>query len=260
MAGHWISARSEDREARGVGGLGELPRRGFLAALGWGSLAAGLTALGAPLRTAAAASGGHAAPTPGLTPDEALKRLMAGNERYVARKARHPNQTAARRAEMTKGQHPFAIVLGCADSRVPPENVFDQGLGDLFVVRVAGNIADDAGIGSIEYAVEHLGVRLVLVLGHAECGAVAAALEAGEKGVAVPGYLGRVVQAILPAVHMVKDRPGDRLDHAVRANVGLAVGRLKASEPVLAAMAKEGKLAIVGGRYDLRSGRVEILA
>ena len=240
--------------------VGGVSRRQFLELLGFGGAAAAIAGAGYPAGPAAASSAASHAPAQGVSPGEALKRLVEGNARYVAGKARRPHQGAGRRAEVARGQVPFAIILGCADSRVPPEIVFDQGLGDLFVVRVAGNIADDAGIGSIEYAAEHLGARLVLVLGHAECGAVAAALEAGEKGVAVPGYLGRVVQAILPAVHMVKDRPGDRLDHAVRANVGLAVGRLKASEPVLAAMAKEGKLAIVGGRYDLRSGRVEILA
>ncbi len=234
-------------------------RRQFLELLGVGGAAAALAGASAPVGPAGASSAAGHAPAPGVGPDEALKRLLEGNARYAAGKARRPRQAAGRRAEVARGQAPFAIVLGCADSRVPPEIVFDQGLGDLFVVRVAGNIAEDAGIGSIEYGAEHLGARLVLVLGHAECGAVAAALEAAEKGVAVPGHLGRVVQAILPAVHAVKDRPGDRLDHAVRANVGLAVGRLVAAEPVLAALSKEGKLRIVGGRYDLRSGRVEIL-
>lgn len=185
---------------------------------------------------------------------------MAGNERYVARKARRPNQTAARRAEVAKGQWPFAIVLGCADSRVPPEIVFDQGLGDLFVVRVAGNIVDAGGIASIEYAVEHLGARLVLVLGHERCGAVAAAVEAAGKPGDLPGHLGSLLRPIAPAVEQAKGQPGDLLDNAVRANVTLAVGHLKASEPILAGPVREGRVRVVGGRYDLQSGRVELIA
>jgi carbonic anhydrase len=185
---------------------------------------------------------------------------MAGNKRYVAGKVRHPNQTARRRTEVAKGQHPFAVILGCADSRVPPELIFDQGLGDLFVVRVAGNIADEADLGSIEYAVEHVGSRLIMVLGHEKCGAVAAALEVVEKGITLPGHLPAVVKPILPAVEAVKGKAGDRLDEAVRANVRLVVNRLKASEPVIGEMARAGKIKIVGGRYDLTSGAVELIA
>ena len=234
-------------------------RRRFLELLGCGSAGA-LGASGIGVWPAAAAWEEHEAPPAGVGPEEALARLMAGNRRYAAQRARRPNQTGRRRVEVAAGQHPFAIVLGCADSRVPPEIVFDQGLGDLFVVRVAGNIADDAAVGSFEYAVEHLEQRLILVLGHDRCGAVAAAVEAAEKGGDAPGHLGALLGPIRPAVERARGRGGDLLGNAVRANVESVVERLQASEPVLAPAAKTGRLKIVGGRYDLRSGRVELIA
>lgn len=122
--------------------------------------------------------------------DEALARLMEGNARYVSAKLNHPDQTLQRRAEVASGQHPFAIILTCADSRVPPELLFDQGLGDLFVVRVAGNIVDDDILGSIEYGVGELATPLVMVLGHERCGAVKATVESVEQGGEVPGHIG----------------------------------------------------------------------
>lgn len=188
--------------------------------------------------------------------EEALQTLMAGNMRYVGTKLTHPNQSAERRAEVAQGQHPFAVILGCSDSRVPPELIFDQGLGDLFVIRVAGNSANDVVLGSIEYAAEHLGVRLVMVLGHERCGAVEAAVKAGE----VAGHIASVVEAIVPAVERIKGRPGDPVDHAVRANVELVVTQLKSSAPVLAALVQAGRLKIVGARYDLESGWVDLIA
>src|SRR3954451_10886779 len=118
----------------------------------------------------------------GLSADQALSRLLAGNERFVAHKERHPDESAGRRRELVSGQHPFAVILGCSDSRVAPELLFDEGLGDLFVIRVAGNIVDDDILASIEYAVEHLGTKLVVVLGHEKCGAVSAAVS-GESTV-----------------------------------------------------------------------------
>jgi carbonic anhydrase len=194
-------------------------------------------------------------PSTGPGPDQALRELMAGNKRYVAAKSLRPHQATARRADVAKGQHPFAIVLGCADSRVPPEIVFDQGLGDMFVVRVAGNIADDAALASMEYAVEHLGPRLIVVLGHERCGAVDAAVKGGEA----PGHLGSLITAIAPAVASSQGKPGDRLDNAVRANVVRVVEQLRSSEPILAAQVRAGKVQIVGCRYDLDTGAVEIL-
>lgn len=196
---------------------------------------------------------GHHGHESGMSGSQALQKLMEGNHRYVSSKFARPNSSAKRRADVAKGQHPFAVILGCADSRVPPEIVFDQGLGDLFVVRVAGNIADPASIGSIEYAVEHLGVRLVLVLGHERCGAV----DATVKGADAPGHIGKLVDAIRPAVEKIKDQPGDMVDNAVRANVKLVVEQLETSEGILTDRVVEGKLKIVGGRYDLETGIVE---
>ena len=234
------------------GAAGEMRRRHFLGLLGLGGLAAALAGAENPAGASAADHGG------GMAADEALKRLVEGNKRFVGGKPRHPNQGARRRGEVARGQHPFAVVLGCADSRVPPEVVFDQGLGDLFVVRVAGNIADDAVVGSLEYAVEHLGARLIMVLGHAKCGAVAAAVEAAGKPGALPGHVGSLVNPILPAVQEARGQPGDLLDNAVRANVERVVRRLQSSEPVLAEMVKGGKGKIVGARYDLGTGEVQI--
>lgn len=193
----------------------------------------------------------------GLNAPEAVDRLKEGNQRYVEGEAQHSNQAKARREEVARGQHPFAIILGCADSRVPPEIIFDQGLGDLFVNRVAGNIVTDAMLGSMEYAVEHLGVRLIVVLGHEKCGAVAASLQGGE----VPGHIGSLVGAIRPVVVKWQKEFGDTpaLDNVVRLNVMHVVDQLKSSEPILHEFVKEGKLTIAGARYDLDDGTVEFL-
>ena len=192
---------------------------------------------------------------PNAAATDPVQRLVEGNQRYAAAKATHPDGTAARRTEVAKEQKPFAVVLGCADSRVPPELVFDQGLGDLFVVRVAGNVADDAVLGSIEYAVEHLGASVVVVLGHERCGACKAALDGGEA----PGHLHALVDPIAPAVRETAAQPGDRLDNVVRANVRLVVGELAESKPLLAHLVEEHKLRVIGARYDLDTGEVEFL-
>lgn len=191
-----------------------------------------------------------------LTADEALQKLIEGNQRFVAKKLTHGNQTAQREAEVAKEQHPFAIILGCADSRVPPEIIFDEGLGDLFVVRVAGNIVDDAIVASIEYAADHLSSPLLMVLGHERCGAVAATLKGGE----LPGHISTLAEAIAPAINSTKNQPGDQLDNCVRANVKMVVEKLKSNQPVLSEFVKADKLKIVGGRYDLDTGRVDIIA
>jgi carbonic anhydrase len=190
-----------------------------------------------------------------VTAEEAIQRLKDGNKRFVENKAAHERQQADRRAKIAKGQQPFAIVVCCSDSRVPPEIVFDQGLGDLFVIRTAGNVVDDVGLGSIEYAVEHLGTRLVVVLGHDRCGAVSAAVAGGEAH----GHVQAIVNAIRPAVEKVKGQPGDPVDNAVRANVTETVKKLSAAAPILPDRIKAGKLTIVGARYDLDDGRVEFL-
>lgn len=201
---------------------------------------------------AGAASGGHSVVV--VEPDEAYRRLTDGNKQYIAGKFSTVHSTAARRTEVAKGQHPFAIVLSCSDSRVPPEIIFNQGIGDLFVVRTAGHVADDTAIGSIEYAVEHLGVRLIMVLGHKRCGAV----DATVKGGTAPGHIASVVEAIKPAVERAKEKPGDPVDNAVKANVKMVAQKLIASKPFLAEKYEDGVLRIVGAEYDLDSGAVEL--
>jgi carbonic anhydrase len=191
----------------------------------------------------------------GVSADQALKKLIEGNKRYVAANFLNPDRDAACRARLSKAQTPFAIILGCSDSRVSPEIVFDQGLGDLFVVRTAGNVADDVALGSIEYAAEHLHVPLLVVLGHERCGAVGAAAEGGEA----PGHIEAIVKAIKPAVDKAKGRPGDLVDNAVTVNVENVTAQLKASQPLLAKLVAEGKLKVVGARYDLDTGVVGLM-
>jgi carbonic anhydrase len=193
---------------------------------------------------------------PGIDPDAALARLKAGNARFVSGELSHPNQSAARRTTLTEGQHPFAVILGCSDSRTAPEVVFDQGLGDLFVVRSAGNVVDDIALGSIEYAVEHLGTKLIVVLGHENCGAVKATLDGGK----LPGHLPAFARAIRPAVKASANRPGDALDNAVLENAHLQAQRVAHSKPVLRQLVEEGKIRVVSARYDLDTGRVAFLA
>ena len=201
----------------------------------------------------------HGAPGPRLTPDEALARLLEGNRRFVANKVFHPNESPAARAKLANNQNPFAIILGCADSRVPPEVVFDFGLGDLFVVRVAGNIVEDAGVGSMEYAVEHLGTPLIVVLGHERCGAVKAAIGAVDAGDEGPGRIAELVRKLKPAVDAAKATPGDRAENTMRENVRRMVKELAGLEPILKEKVEEGKLKVVGARYDLDSGVVELI-
>ena len=187
---------------------------------------------------------------------EAVAMLFAGNRRYVAGEVKHPNQSGERRAEVSDGQAPFAVVLGCSDSRVPPEIIFDAGLGDLFVVRVAGNIIDDVVFGSIEYAAVHLGTPLVVVLGHSRCGAVTAAVAGGDA----EGHIPCVLSAIRLAVEKAERRPGDVTDHAIRANAILIAEQMAERSPVLAGLVRAGKLHTIAAYYDLATGRVEKLA
>lgn len=190
---------------------------------------------------------------PTFQAEEALQALREGNRRFAAGQAVHPHQDPARREESLPGQHPFAAILACSDSRVPPEVIFDQGLGDLFVVRTAGHVADDVALGSIEYAVEHLGVPLVVVLGHTRCGAVTAALHSDEA----PGHIAAVVQAILPAVQEARRMPGDPLSNAIDAHIRQVVAYLRAVSLILAEREHAGTLRIVGARYSLENGKVE---
>jgi carbonic anhydrase len=196
-----------------------------------------------------------AQPVRGVSTDDALRKLLDGNQRYVRHKEKHPDQSLARRKELEGGQHPFAVILGCADSRVSPELLFDQGLGDLFVIRVAGNVVDDAVLGSIEYAVEHLGTKLIMVLGHEKCGAVSAAVEGGNA----PGHLPALVQPIQPSVDATRNDPGDKVHNCVVANARRVAGQIRASEPVLKEAVQKNGLKVVAADYALDTGRVTLL-
>ncbi len=206
-----------------------------------------------PLIGSSLAAGSGAKPK--VTPEAALELLLAGNARFMAGRPIFPDQSPNRRRELAEGQKPFAIVLTCADSRVAPELYFDQGLGNLFVLRNAGNILNDHTIGSIEYAVEHLGAGLNVVIGHAKCGAVAAAVAGGHA----PGHIGSIVESIQPAVQASAEQSGDKVDNAVRANARLVATALQASDPILSEAVKHGHLKVVPARYDLVTGKVEML-
>lgn len=195
---------------------------------------------------------------PVQTPQEALARLLVGNERYAVNRTLPLNESTQRRAEVAQGQHPFATVFSCVDSRVPPELVFDRGLGDLFVIRTAGHVIDEAVLGSLEFGVAELKIPLLMVLGHEKCGAVNATLEAVEHQTEAPASIGYLVAGITPAIEQAAEQPGDRLDNCVRANVVLTVKRLHES-PILAEAVAQGQLLIVGARYDLETGGVEMI-
>ena len=193
---------------------------------------------------------------PSVAPAEAISKLKEGNGRYTSGSLQHPGQTTERRTELAKTQHPFAAIVSCSDSRVPPEIVFDQGLGDLFVVRVAGNVINDEGLGSIEYTVDHLGTRLILVLGHQSCGAVDAARETiAAKGKA-PGHIQSLVTAIKPAVEATAK---DDLETTVKANVKNVVKALRSSTPILKSKVDSGEIQVIGGYYSLDTGAVTFL-
>jgi carbonic anhydrase len=201
-------------------------------------------------------------PVAASTPaDEALRQLFVGNARFARGEPANPRRRPEDFRAAAEGQRPMAAVVSCADSRVPPELLFDMGVGDLFVIRVAGNVVSGAGAvvkGSVEYAVVELGVALILVLGHTGCGAVKAALKHIDDRDAVPGAIRELVDLIRPAVTRSKGQPGDPLDNAIRANVRLGVERLKGLKPILAPRVGQGRLSVVGGVYDLRTGAVSL--
>ena len=219
------------------------------------------------LAASALISGGARADPPArppvaLAPDEVLRNLLEGNRRFRKGATTNPRRKPEDFAPLAEGQNPVAVIVGCADSRVSPEILFDQGVGDLFVVRVAGNVISGAGAavkGSIEYAVAELGVSLVVVLGHTQCGAVKAALKHIDARDALPGAINELVSAIKPAVARAKDQPGDRLGNAIKANVEIGVQRLKSLEPILAGPVKQGKVKVVGAVYDLQTGGVTVI-
>lgn len=238
---------------------GFVGRRNLLKLLGVGSAGIAATAAGSVLLSEDKAVAQQQStpvqkPQP-VSPDAAIKRLVEGNQRFVEGKRLNPNQSRLRLQETAVGQYPFAAILGCSDSRVPAEIVFDQGLGDLFVVRLAGNIAALEAIGSLEFATAVLGAQTIVVLGHARCGAVSAAI----KGDPLPGRIGIFVEDIKPAVESIRKKTGNIEENAIIANVQYQVARLTESSTILANLIKEGKLKIVGGHYDLAKGKITLL-
>lgn len=191
-----------------------------------------------------------------VTPDEALKKLIDGNNRFINEKRTKPNQGRDRVAEVAESQAPFAAILGCADSRTPSEIVFDQGLGDLFVCRIAGNIATSEEIGSLEFGTMVLGAKVILVMGHERCGAVKAAIEGGN----FPGQIGRLIDGLQVGVERANQESGkNKLDNAIRANVRYQVEKLGKST-VIGDLVNKGVLKVVGAVYDLDTGKVDLLS
>ncbi|HEB50990.1 MAG TPA: carbonic anhydrase [Desulfobulbus sp.] len=191
-----------------------------------------------------------------ITGRQALERLLRGNQRFARGVSRHPRHDPDRRKSLDRSQEPFAAILACADSRVPPEVIFDQGLGDIFAARVAGNILNDQVLGSLEYAACHLDVPLIMVLAHTNCGAVKAVAD----GTELQGHIASLAPAIRPAVERARGMEGDLTDNAAREVARMTAGQLAASEPLLAPLAREGRLTITAAFYHLDSGRVELLS
>ncbi len=229
----------------------QLPRRGLLA-VSAASLVAGSLAAPALAQTAK--------PAPNtITPDQALKRLMDGNARYVAN-APDNKDFSAGRAARAQSQHPFAGLLSCADSRVAPELAFDQSPGELFVVRVAGNFVNTDGLASLEFGVKVLGMPLIMVLGHTNCGAIAATINVMKEKTQLPGHLPDLVKAIKPAIDLAeKANAANPLDEAIKQNVRYNVRRLLEAKPIIAEAAAAGKVKVVGGMYDLATGKVALI-
>lgn len=230
-----------------------LPRRGFLTRTLAAGAAAGL-ALAAPWARAAGGATTH------VTAAEALERLKAGNAHYVGAPDLCTVDVTHHRGEVAKSQAPWATILSCADSRVPPELLFGGvGLGELFVARNAGNMADTATLGTLEYGSGVLGVPLIVVLGHQRCGAVAAACEVVDKRTAFPGSIGPMVEAIVPAATRAKGLEGDHVDNTVRESARLTVQKIITQSDIIGGLVAKGKVQVVAARYDLDTGRVEYL-
>lgn len=189
-----------------------------------------------------------------MTSEEALKRLIEGNQHYVLDKTSNLPPSAERRAEIVLSQQPFAAILGCSDSRVPPELIFDVGLGNIFVVRVAGNVVGPIEMDSLEYSVKHLNVPLIMVLGHENCGAVAAVLSGK-----IDNDIQDIAPLIMPLMKHTKSQPGNPLVNLIKANIHNVVQILK-NDPLLVNFVKEKNVKIVGGYYHLDTGKVEIIA
>lgn len=192
-----------------------------------------------------------AAESASMTPKAALEKLVSGNKRYTQDKLAHPNRDQERRESLTAKQNPFATIVGCSDSRVSPEIVFDQGIGDLFVVRVAGNVVGPLEEDSIDFSLDVLGASLIIVVGHENCGAVNAVLTGNTQDILA------VAKQIEPALAKVKNLPGNALENAIKANVQAVVNQIKKA-PVVARLISEKKVEVVGGYYHLASGEVEL--
>jgi carbonic anhydrase len=223
-----------------------------------------LSLAAAGVATASVLGGGRAfaaGATTTVTADEALARLKAGNEKYVTAPQVCAADLLKHREEAAKGQTPWAVILTCSDSRVPPELLFGGvGVGELFVARNAGNMADTATTGTIEYGVAVLGVPLVVVMGHERCGAVAAACEVVEKHTKFPGSIGPMVDAIVPAAKAVLGKPGDFVDNAVRESARRTAAQIGTKSEAVASSVKNGKAKVLAAYYDLDNGKVEFLA
>lgn len=234
-------------------GKPELDRRGMLALAGLGMA---MATLGIGLRPASAQEPKRTS----LTPDQALAALKEGNTRYVTNPQACVAGLAERRAEVSAAQAPWATIVGCSDSRVPPELLFGGlGLGELFVARNAGNLVDTATMGTIEYSVEHLGSPLVVVLGHKRCGAIAAACDVVAKGATFPGSIGSMIQSIVPVATAMSSKPGDFVDNTVRESARRTAKHVASASPVVASLVKSGKVKVLAARYDLDDGKVEYL-
>jgi carbonic anhydrase len=233
---------------------GRVARRDFLKHVGGATLGLALS------RAALAADPGKPPPKPEnvLSPDAALERLLRGNARYVEGVAKRHDFLAEREA-LVGGQNPYAAILSCADSRIAPEYAFDAARGDLFVVRVAGNFANADVIASLEYCVAFLNVPLIMVLGHGSCGAVDATIKSVEGHTTLPGHLPSLADAIAPAVQAAVGQPGDLLDNAIRENVVLNVQTLSRALPILSKSVDEHTVRIVGGIYNLATGKVDLV-
>jgi carbonic anhydrase len=230
----------------------DLSRRRFVSLAAASLATAGLSMSGVRPARAFAASA--------VSADEAIARLKAGNAKFVSAPQMCESDLNKQRSDVAKAQTPWATILACSDSRVAPELIFGGvGLGELFVARNAGNMADTATMGTIEYGAEHLGSPLIVVLGHERCGAVAAACEVADKHTKLPGSIAPMVDAIVPAALAVRGKPGDFVDNTVRESAKRTAAKIATTSPIVEELAKAGKVKVVYARYDLDSGAVEFL-
>ena len=236
-----------------------IPRRHFLKTAVGAAVGIGGAALGLGMASAPRAAAAPPRPQNVINGDEALERLMKGNERYISGNMKS-HDFAPERPALALGQNPFAGVLSCADSRIAPEFAFDTGRGDLFVCRVAGNFANPDTVASFEFSVAVLGVPFILVLGHSACGAVNSTIKAVKDGAKFPGHIPSLIKALSPAVKDSLNEPGDLLVNATKRNVQLTVEKLRKASPILSEAVASNKLKIVGGVFELETGRIDLLS